>query len=188
MDASEKPSIVLISGSLRARSTNSAVITTAAALAPADVKTLVYAGMADLPHFNPDDDRDPLPDPVSRMRALIGQASAVMLSTPEYAGCMPGAFKNLLDWTVGAGSLYQKPVGWINPSAHGGAGDAYNALRKVLDRAGAVVIDEACATIPVSHEAVDETGNISSGETRKAIAAVMQELAAAVRRAEKSPS
>ena len=35
------------------------------------------------------------------MRAAIAAADAVVFCTPEYAGTLPGSFKNLLDWTVG---------------------------------------------------------------------------------------
>jgi len=57
---------------------------------------VVYDGLRDLPHFNPDSDRDPLPRPVSELRRLIEESSALFFSTPEYAGAMPGALKNLL--------------------------------------------------------------------------------------------
>jgi chromate reductase len=76
----------------------------------------VFDGMALLPHFNPDDDTEPLPAPVADLRARIAAADAVLFSTPEYAGALPGSFKNLLDWTIGGGEIYQKPVAWINVS------------------------------------------------------------------------
>ena len=43
-------------------------------------------------------------------------------STPEYAGAMPGALKNLLEWLIGdeaPRSIYEKPVGWVNTSPRG---------------------------------------------------------------------
>src|SRR5215468_1750424 len=49
--------VLLISGSLRAASTNTAVLRTAAEVADDGVTTTLYAGMGDLPHFSPDDDR-----------------------------------------------------------------------------------------------------------------------------------
>jgi hypothetical protein len=113
--------ILLIGGSLRANSVNAAVLKTVQTLIPTNAKAAIYTGLADLPHFNPDDDRDPLPEPVARLRDQLRTADAVLFSTPEYAGTLPGSFKNLLDWTVGGGSLYRLPVGWVNPSAHGGS-------------------------------------------------------------------
>jgi NAD(P)H-dependent FMN reductase len=47
----------MISGSLRAGSTNTAVLHTAAVLAPSGVTMVLYGGMGELPHFNPDDER-----------------------------------------------------------------------------------------------------------------------------------
>src|SRR5206468_125501 len=52
--------LLLVSGSLRTGSVNTAVVTTAAALAPPGVMTEVYLGLGTLPWFNPDDDRLPL--------------------------------------------------------------------------------------------------------------------------------
>lgn len=179
-DENRPINIVLISGSLRARSVNGAVVETAARLAPAGTCTVVYQRLADLPHFNPDNDRDPLPEPVAEMRALLRCADAVLFSTPEYAGSLPGSFKNLLDWTVGGSCIYRLPIGWINPSAHGGSQDTYAALRIVLDRAGADVIEAACKDMPVPRDAVDEEGFIGLPEIRAGISRVMNELADAV--------
>ena len=60
-----------ISGSLRRTSTNTAVLRTAAALAPDGVTTVLYDALAALPHFNPDDDVVPLHPAVNELRAQI---------------------------------------------------------------------------------------------------------------------
>ncbi|MGJ4882700.1 NADPH-dependent FMN reductase [Bradyrhizobium sp. HKCCYLRH1065] len=171
--------IVLISGSLRARSACRAAIVAAAELAPADVTPAIYVGLSELPHFNPDHDCDPLPEPVIRLRKLLGGARAVMLSTPEYAGSLPGSFKNMIDWTVSAGSLYRRPIGWINCSAHGGAHDAHADLRRVLERAGATIVDEACVAVPVPPTAMTADGRIAAPDMRAAIADAIAALALA---------
>ena len=46
--------ILAISGSLRAVSSNTALLQAAAVLAPAGVEIEMYGGLGDLPHFNPD--------------------------------------------------------------------------------------------------------------------------------------
>ena len=51
--------ILLVSGSTRAASTNTALLRTAQVVAPEGVTTDLYDGMSRLPHFNPDDDYDP---------------------------------------------------------------------------------------------------------------------------------
>jgi NAD(P)H-dependent FMN reductase len=174
-------SLLLLCGSLRAGSVNAAVLATAAQLVPGDVATTFYGGMADLPHFNPDDDREPLAPPVAKLRTAVDQSDAVLISTPEYAGSLPGSFKNLLDWTVGGAGLYQKPVGWINPSSLGGARDTYHALRLVLDRAGASVIEAATADIPVARDRIGPDGSVTEEAIRQRIAAVVAALVAAGR-------
>jgi NAD(P)H-dependent FMN reductase len=174
--------LVLIGGSLRSQSVNGAVIATAAELVPAGARAVIFKRLGELPHFNPDDDHDPLPEPVADLRKQLEDADAVLFSTPEYAGSLPGAFKNLLDWSVGGSGLYRLPAGWINPSALGGARDTYHALRIVLSRAGADIVESACRDIPVSRDAVGADGLIESPEIRAAIRQALDALLEAARK------
>src|SRR5262245_17988979 len=102
--------LLLICGSLRSGSSNAAALETEAALAPEGVEVTQYNGLGELPHFNPDVEQAALPAQVAALRLQLAAADAVLFSTPEYAGSLPGSFKNLLDWCVGEG-LYRKPVG-----------------------------------------------------------------------------
>jgi NAD(P)H-dependent FMN reductase len=166
--------ILLICGSLRAGSGNAAVLGTVATL----TSSTTYAGLGDLPHFNPDDDRDPLHPAVAELRAAIKAADAVLICTPEYAGGLPGSFKNLLDWTVGGGEIYGKPVAWINASsvaAPTGGRDAHDSLRKVLTYAGAKIVEEACVRLPISRAVVAD-GEVTDPDLRGRIAVAVQRL------------
>ena len=168
----------MISGSLRNRSTNTAVLRTAQVSAPPGIVAEVYAGLSDLPHFNPDDEVDPLHPAVADLREQIRAADAVLFSTPEYAGAMPGSFKNLLDWTVGddqAGSIYEKPVAWINASPRG-AVNAHDSLRKVLGYTGANIVETACADIPVTGAMVGDDGLIVDRSVVDRIAVALRNL------------
>jgi len=163
--------LLLICGSLRAESTNSALLRTVEALLPNDVDADSYNAMADLPHFNPDDAIDPLPPAVSDLRQRIARATAILFSTPEYAGAMPGSLKNLLDWTVGGVEISDKPVGWINISpTPDGAARTYESLTTVLTYTGARVVDAACVHIPVQRTAIGVDGLIHDESTRAEIA------------------
>lgn len=164
--------ILLISGSLRAGSTNAAVLATAHDLDP---YTVVYPGLASLPHFNPDDDRHPLPRPVYELRTAINVSEAVLFCTPEYAGGLPGSFKNLLDWTVGGMEINDKPCGWINAS-HRGAAGAHDALRTVLGYTGADVVAAACGHVPVTQADVDPDGVIRVPAVRDRVARVVRAM------------
>lgn len=174
--------ILLISGSLREGSTNTAVLKTAAEVAPAGVATVLYDGMGTLPHFNPDDDREgePVHPAVWDLRAAVGSADAILICTPEYAGALPGALKNLLEWTVGDAGTYQKPIAWINaagPAAPTGAADAHESLRKVLGYVHAEIVQAACVRVPVTRDAVGSAGTIRTDTTRQQIAEALLVLA-----------
>lgn len=113
-----------------------------------------HRGLGALPHFNPDDDPEggPIDPTVADLRAQIGSADALLFSTPEYAGALPGSFKNLLEWTVGGGETYGMPVAWVNasgPAAPTGAADAHDSLRKVLGYTGSDIVEAACVRVPV---------------------------------------
>jgi hypothetical protein len=117
--AAAQARILLISGSTRGGSTNTAALRTAGAVAPAQVTARLYDGLAGLPAFNPDDDHEPLPPAAAGLRREIAAADALVFCTPEYAGTLPGSFKNLLDWTVGGVEVSGKPVAWINVGCRG---------------------------------------------------------------------
>src|SRR3954469_16535734 len=116
-------SVLLLSGSLRDGSTNTAMLRTAQAVDP---DTELFARMGELPHFSPDDDGDELAAAVVELRAAVGRVDAVLVCTPEYAGALPGSFKNLLEWLVGGGAGHRKPLARVQvlrpPPAPGGAG------------------------------------------------------------------
>lgn len=171
--------VLLISGSLRNGSTNTALLRTSKAVAPPRLATVLYDGLDELPHFNPDHDVSLLHPAVADLRARIASADAVLLSTPEYAGGLPGSFKNLLDWTVGGGEIYSKPVAWVNASASPtGAADAYESLRKVLGYVGAVVVEPACAHIPVTRNAIGADGHVADPSIRARLGDVLGALLA----------
>ncbi|MFJ9871309.1 NADPH-dependent FMN reductase [Streptomyces sp. NPDC101165] len=172
------PVILLLSGSLRTASTNEAVLRTADAVAPAaGVRTVRYEGLAALPHFNPDDDADPLPVPVAELRTAIDRAAGILVCTPEYAGTLPGSFKNLLDWTVGGTEISDKPVAWVNAAAPGRGQGAEATLRAVLGYTGAGIVESACVKIPVDRGMVGDDGQITDPEVRRQLVEVLGLLA-----------
>jgi len=168
--------ILLISGSLRSGSSNVAALSTAAALLPEGARARFFEGLGELPHFNPDLEQHALPSQVSALRAQLAAADAVLFSTPEYAGALPGSFKNLLDWSVGEG-LYQKPVGWLNPSPYEqGAERTYDMLRVVLGYVNADLVPAACVRAPVRRDSLGSDGLVTDAATRALIAAAVRAL------------
>jgi hypothetical protein len=77
------PHILTVSGSLRAASSNTAVLEALKLLAPPAVTVQRYLELDALPAFNPDLESGDLPAPVARLRALIGQPMRLSSRRPN---------------------------------------------------------------------------------------------------------
>jgi NAD(P)H-dependent FMN reductase len=118
---------------------------------------------------------------VADLRQQLAAADAVLFSTPEYAGALPGSFKNLLDWTVGEG-LHKKPVGYLNVSPYAsGAERSYDMLRVVLGYVNADLVEAACLRAPVRRDAVAEDQSVTDPNTRELIRTAVHALVDHVR-------
>ena len=148
--------VLAIAGSLRAASSNAALVRAVAALAPDGQAVRVYEGLGDLPLFSPDLDVDPAPAPVAALRSAVRAADAVLICTPEYAYGMPGALKNALDWLVSSGELYGRPVAALSASPSAGGGErALGWLCQTLAALGAAVPDDASFSVPFVKRVLD---------------------------------
>ena len=107
-----------------------------------------YGGLADLPHFDPDEDEEgrTVPPAVADLRSRVIAADGWIISSPEYAHGMPGSLKNALDWLVSCPELPGKPVLLLNASAAGGD-FAQAALAETL-RTMSLEVLEASLTRP----------------------------------------
>jgi NAD(P)H-dependent FMN reductase len=159
--------ILAISGSLRGRSSNTALLRTAADVAPDGVHVTLYDALATLPHFNPDDDVGVPPPSVLALRELVGAADGLLFCSPEYAHGVPGSLKNALDWLVSSIEFPFKPVALINASPM--ATHAQAQLTETLGLMNARIVREASVTIPVSRADVSDAGEIASEEIREAV-------------------
>jgi NAD(P)H-dependent FMN reductase len=137
--------VLAIVGSVARKSANSRLVhAMAAADGPVDVQ--VWEALDQLPYFRPDADEDLA---VNRLRQAVAAADAVWVATPEYAGGMPGALKNALDWLVGSGELYGKRMVVVcaAPSEQRG-GNARRWVEEVARMQGAVVLDSFSVALP----------------------------------------
>jgi chromate reductase, NAD(P)H dehydrogenase (quinone) len=152
-DAAHATSVIqllLVSGSLRAVSSNGAVLDAVAALVPPHVCVDRYDGLADLPAFNPDIDGEGAvpPPPVARWRSLVAAADAVVICSPEYAHGVPGALKNALDWLVSGPDVPGLPVAVVNATTR--SHHAHDALIETLRTMSAIVVGEASVKLPLA--------------------------------------
>lgn len=153
-----------------------------AALVPPEIRTRRYDGLAELPAFVPQ--TAGVHPAVVELREQLAAADAVLFCTPEYAGTLPGSLKNLLDWTVGTGDLYEKPVAWLSVAAAGRGDGATATLASVLGYVGAEVDETICPRLPLSSTDIGEDGLVVSPEFRTGAIEVVRRLAARRRRPE----
>lgn len=167
--------ILLISGDTREGSLHTAALRTAVRFAPADIGVVRYDGLRDLPAFVPDEPA--MPATVALLRHRAGAADAVLVSTPEYAGSLPGSLKNLLDWLVEGGDLRGKPVAWLSVTPPAQDQAALATLETVLGHAGARVLKSACIRIPLAPQAVDDQGIVTDPRLHTALQDMLRALA-----------
>ncbi len=120
-----------------------------------------YDLLARIPPFNPDhvDDAGEI---VDDWRARIARVKAVVIASPEYAGSLAGVVKNALDWIVGSGELYTKPVGLVSVGTSGGH-HARRALVQTLTWQGAHIVASLGVDAPKSKS--DADGRITDPAT-----------------------
>lgn len=172
-----------ISGSLRRDSHNTALLRAAAEHLPGDAQLVIFDGLRDIPAFDEDLEAGRAPASVGTLREAIASADAVLFSTPEYNGSIPGALKNALDWAsrpTATNVLRRKPVAVVGASTGlFGAVWAQAELRKVLSTIGADVINGEELPLPQAHEAFDEHGALLKDEHRSGFETIIGDLIAA---------
>jgi NAD(P)H-dependent FMN reductase len=135
-------SLLTFCGSLRAASSNLALLTAAERLAPEGVSLERYDAIAELPHFSPDLDADELlPEIVRDLRYRVAAADGLLFAVPEYMHSLPGSLKNTLDWMVGCTRFPGKPVALAHVSDRHAF--APGQLEEVLRTMAARIVPEA---------------------------------------------
>jgi len=166
--------VLAISGSLRAASANTTVLKAAIRLAPEHLHILLYEGLGDLPHYNPDLDGEAPPAPVLDFRARLREADAVLICSPEYAHGVPGVLKNALDWIVSSGEFMSKPVALVN--ARPSSTFAQASLRETLTVMMAEIDPDASVTLPVTTNRLDEASLLANPELFQTLKSAVEAL------------
>lgn len=174
--------ILAISGSLRAGSSNTALLRAAALLAPEGMEIVLYAGLGELPHFNPDLDVDggAVPPAVADLRSRVEAADALLLSSPEYAHGVPGSLKNALDWLVSGPEIVGKPFALLNASPRATLAQA--SLAETLATMSATRVPEASIALPLLGRRIDAAGIAADPELSGALRHALEDLAHATER------
>ncbi|MBI3245734.1 MAG: NAD(P)H-dependent oxidoreductase [Deltaproteobacteria bacterium] len=171
--------LLAISGSLRANSSNTALLRAAAMLAPEGMEISVYNGLGELPHFNPDLEEVALPV-VKDFWLRVRTADGLLISSPEYAHGVPGVLKNALDWLVGGEDFIDKPVALFNPSPR--STYAHASLTEILTIMSGRIVSEASITIALQEKHLDEAGIVAHVEIADTVRTALVAFADAIER------
>lgn len=166
-------------GSLRRVSANRAALEAARELASTSLRLEIYPGLGGLPLFDPDVEAGPLPQAVRELREAVGHADALLIACPEYAHGIPGAFKNLLDWLVGALEFPGKPVLLLNTSARG-SHHAQDALMEVLETMSAHLLSSEPLPVRLPGSGCNVDAVLGSDGRRREIEIALGVLAASL--------
>ncbi|MFD8980137.1 NADPH-dependent FMN reductase [Streptomyces sp. NPDC059564] len=163
--------IVLVSGSTRPDSVNTAVLETVRQILaglPGEHEG-VFVSAAELPFYEAGLERADGSAAVRAAKELVAGADALFISTPSYNGEMPGVLKNALDWLSrgidGPSPLTGKvtAVASASPGARGGL-DAQAGLIGVLTRCGARVVEHEPVAVRGAGGVATEDGRYTDPE------------------------
>jgi len=179
--------IIGLGGSLRRASYNSGLLRAAAELVPAGT-TLMVHGIAGIPLYDADlEETRGIPAPVAALKDAIAAADGLLIATPEYNGSIPGVLKNAIDWLSRpsddiARVFGGKPVALIGASPGGfGTVLAQEAWLPVLRKLGAAPWFGAVLTVAHASKLFDAEGNLTDGDTRQRLAALLAQFVASLR-------
>ena len=168
-----------ISGSLRERSYNRALLQAARELAPVGVEIEEF-DLAAIPIYNPDVEASGDPQPVAALRDAVRNADALLFATPEYNRGTSGVLKNAIDWLsrpAMASVLRWKPTAVIGASTgRGGTRRAQQQVREALLFPGAVVLEEPEVAVPIAWERFDMNGELMDERMRDSLQELVEAL------------
>jgi chromate reductase len=126
-----------------------------------------------------------IPAGVKELSAKITAADALVISTPEYNGSIPGIFKNTIDWLsrIKPGALTGKQILLLaaSPGALGGTRSLWHS-RQPLEVLGNYVFPEVQA-LPLAHQAFDAQGVLKDAKTVERLDGLLQRFVSYARRA-----
>jgi chromate reductase len=167
--------ILGISGSIRRDSHNTKVLKYLQKTIPVNHPAVHFevANISDLPLYNEDIERfGETPEPVTRFRNQVREATALFFSTPEHNYVIPAALKNALDWgsrPYNQNSFEDKPAAVVSASmGYLGGVKAQYSLRLIFVALNIHAIQSRPeVVIPVAHEKLDDDGNIKDQMLRE---------------------
>ncbi|MDQ0637118.1 chromate reductase [Pedobacter sp. W3I1] len=167
--------ILAISGSTKATSTNALYIIAISRLLGGGFEVTNFPSIADIPHFNPDLDKENPPKVIEEFRITMQKADGIIISTPEYAMGLPGSLKNLLDWTVSSASFSGKPVLALVASTQG-----EKAYQSIIDILTVIEAKVSPQLISFAKAKINNEAGITDKETLTALKSTIHSFVASM--------
>ena len=169
-----------IAGSLRRESYNRHLLAAARQLAPPSM-TIEPFDLSGIPLYNADLDTDERrPAEVTRLKAAVAAADAVLIATPEYNHSIPGVLQNAIDWVSRPGNnspLKGKPAAIMGASVGViGTARAQQQLKLVLMSTLALVLPHPGVAVAQAADKFDASGSLTHEPTRQFVAAFLAAL------------
>lgn len=156
--------ILTLSGSVRAQSSNSALLRHLPSITSQNIQFEAYEDLGNLPIFTPDLEGENMPTIVKSFCRKINQCDGLIIASPEYVHAIPGGLKNAIDWLVQGEEIVFKPVALLHASHRGD--DMLAALRLVLNTVTQRFQHDNFVRLPLMAETPEEMQTIlQSAET-----------------------
>jgi chromate reductase, NAD(P)H dehydrogenase (quinone) len=170
----KRKKILAISGSTRSASVNLHILQAITEMYREAADWTVYQAIDRLPHFNPDLDKEPLPQAVAELRNLIASSDAILICTPEYVFSLPGSLKNAIEWMVSTTLFTDKPAALITASSSGTK--AMEALTLIMQTVGVSLGNNGTLLIQAPKTKISREGIITDPATLAQIRALTEDL------------
>ncbi len=174
--------ILALAGSFRTGSVNQALVAAAREEAPSHV-AVDDLDLRAIPFYDGDLEAAGDPQEVAELKEAISGAGALLVVTPEYNGSLPAVLKNAMDWASRNhpnSVLRDKPVALMGATPGRGATSGAQAhARQILERIGAIVLDEPSVQLTLANEHMSD-GVLVSAEIRSQVREVVDALVDAV--------
>ena len=170
-----------ICGSLRKGSYNRMLLRAAQEVAPEGMSITIYPTIGDIPLYDEDLRLAGEPEPVTRLKAAMRQADALLIATPEYNYSIPGVLKNAIDWASrppAESPLARKPTAILGAAgAMSGTMRAQLALRQVFVFTDTPSVLKPEVYVTFAADKFDTEGRLTDGTARQLIGKLLVALA-----------
>ncbi len=169
--------IIGISGSLRKKSYNTALLHAAIELLPPGM-SLEIANIHEVPLYNGDIEDQGFPKAVTILREQIRAADGILIATPEYNYSMSGVIKNVIDWLSRPASdpvLTGKPLALIGASqGMMGSARAQYHLRQTVVYLDLPVLNRPELFVAFAQNKFDEDLKLTDTPTREILGQLLE--------------